>query len=51
MRPAAGFTGPSIPDDAPSIGWRVSHDGGSVTPKLWEMSDMVKALEDWENSQ
>jgi hypothetical protein len=19
-----------------------------VTPKLWEMSDMVKALEDWE---
>jgi hypothetical protein len=20
-----------------------------VTPKLWEMSDMVKVLEDWEN--
>jgi len=23
---------------------------GGVTPKLWEMSDMVKVLEDWENS-
>jgi hypothetical protein len=21
-----------------------------VTPKLWEMSDMVKVLEDWENT-
>jgi hypothetical protein len=21
----------------------------AVTPKLWEMSDMVKVLEDWEN--
>jgi hypothetical protein len=23
----------------------------NVTPKLWEMSDMVKVLEDWEVSQ
>jgi hypothetical protein len=22
-----------------------------VTSKLWEMSDMVKVLEDWENSE
>ena len=22
-----------------------------VTPKLWEMADMVKVLEDWENSR
>jgi hypothetical protein len=22
-----------------------------VTPKLWEMFDMVKALEDWENAR
>ena len=22
-----------------------------VTPKLWEMSDLVKVLEDWEASQ
>jgi hypothetical protein len=22
-----------------------------VTPKLWEMSDMVKVLEDWENAR
>lgn len=22
----------------------------SVTDKLWEMSDMVKVLEDWENA-
>ena len=26
-------------------------DGGGVTPKLWEMSDLVKVLEDWEASQ
>ena len=23
----------------------------TVTPKLWEMSDMVKVLEDWEAAQ
>jgi len=23
----------------------------NVTPKLWEMSDMVKVLEDWEAAQ
>jgi hypothetical protein len=23
-------------------------EGAGVTPKLWEMSDMVKVLEDWE---
>ena len=26
-------------------------DGSRVTPKLWEMSDMVKVLENWEASQ
>jgi hypothetical protein len=25
-----------------------SGDGGGGIPKLWEMSDMVKVLEDWE---
>ena len=25
--------------------------GGKVTDRLWEMSDMVKVLEDWKASQ
>ena len=35
--------------------WRdhrvVNDDADAAAPKLWEMSDMVKVLEDWENME
>ena len=44
---------PSHVGDDSDVTWqrRTLRSFNRVTPKLWEMSDMVKVLEDWEASQ